>query len=54
MKKVGQEQQGCILRGDNEMLTIGEGSNVQENCVFHTDMGFPLTIGRNVIIFGKS
>lgn len=45
---------GCTLRGDNEMLTIGEGSNVQENCVFHTDMGFPLTIGRNVTIGHKA
>lgn len=45
---------GSTLRGDNEMLTIGEGSNVQENCVFHTDMGFPLTIGRNVTIGHKA
>jgi len=36
---------GSTLRGDNEVITIGEGSNVQENCVLHTDMGFPLTVG---------
>ncbi len=36
---------GAILRGDNEWIEIGEGSNVQDGCVFHTDMGFPLTIG---------
>lgn len=45
---------GCTLRGDNEMLTIGRGSNVQENCVFHTDMGFPLTLGENVTIGHKA
>ena len=45
----------CVtLRGDNERITIGEGSNVQENCVFHTDMGFPLTIGRNCTIGHKA
>ncbi len=35
---------GAILRGDNEWIEIGEGSNVQDGCVFHTDMGYPLTI----------
>ena len=36
---------GAIIRGDNERITIGQGSNVQENSVLHTDMGYPLTIG---------
>lgn len=45
---------GSTLRGDNERLTIGAGSNVQENCVFHTDMGFPLTLGENVTIGHKA
>ncbi len=36
---------GSTLRGDNELIAVGEGSNIQENCVLHTDMGFPLTIG---------
>ena len=36
---------GATLRGDNEPIVVGEGSNVQEACVLHTDMGFPLTIG---------
>jgi carbonic anhydrase/acetyltransferase-like protein (isoleucine patch superfamily) len=36
----------AVLRGDNEPIEIGEGSNVQDGCVLHTDMGFPLTIGR--------
>lgn len=41
---------GAVIRGDNELIEIGEGSNVQDNCVFHTDPGFPLTIGRNCTI----
>jgi carbonic anhydrase/acetyltransferase-like protein (isoleucine patch superfamily) len=41
---------GTVLRGDNEPITIGEGSNVQENSVFHTDPGFPVTIGKNCTI----
>lgn len=40
----------ATLRGDNEMIIVGVGSNVQENCVLHTDMGFPLTIGENCTI----
>jgi carbonic anhydrase/acetyltransferase-like protein (isoleucine patch superfamily) len=39
-----------VLRGDNEWIEIGEGSNVQESCTFHTDPGFPLLIGRNCTI----
>jgi carbonic anhydrase/acetyltransferase-like protein (isoleucine patch superfamily) len=41
---------GATLRGDNERITIGENSNVQEGTVMHTDMGYPLTVGRNVTI----
>lgn len=41
---------GVTIRGDNERITIGQGSNVQEGTVMHTDMGFPLTIGSNVTI----
>ncbi|KKK64205.1 hypothetical protein LCGC14_2986590, partial [marine sediment metagenome] len=44
---------GSTLRGDNEMITVGRGSNVQENCVFHTDMGFPLTVGEDCTIGHK-
>ena len=36
---------GAVLRGDNERITIGEGSNIQDNSVCHTDPGFPLTVG---------
>lgn len=45
---------GCTLRGDNEPIVIGDGSNVQENVVMHTDMGFPLTIGANCTIGHKA
>jgi len=41
---------GSTLRGDNECLLVGQGSNIQENCVLHTDMGYPLTIGQNCTI----
>ena len=40
----------AVIRGDNEPIVIGDGSNVQECCVLHTDPGFPLTIGRNVTV----
>jgi carbonic anhydrase/acetyltransferase-like protein (isoleucine patch superfamily) len=40
----------AVLRGDNELIDIGEGSNVQDGCVLHTDMGYPLTVGRNCTI----
>ncbi|MBO9476991.1 gamma carbonic anhydrase family protein [Shimia sp. R11_0] len=45
---------GCTLRGDNEEIRIGAGSNVQENCVMHTDPGFGLTIGQNCTIGHKA
>lgn len=41
---------GAVLRGDNELIEIGENSNVQDNCTCHTDVGFPLTIGANCTI----
>lgn len=45
---------GAVLRGDNEAITVGAGSNVQDGCVLHTDMGYPLTIGRNCTIGHKA
>jgi carbonic anhydrase/acetyltransferase-like protein (isoleucine patch superfamily) len=41
---------GAVLRGDNEPITVGAGSNIQENCVLHTDMGYPLVIGQGCTI----
>ena len=40
----------AVLRGDNELIWLGEGSNIQDGCVLHTDMGSPLTVGRNCTI----
>ena len=45
---------GAALRGDNEWISVGEATNIQENCVLHTDMGFPLTIGRDCTIGHKA
>src|SRR5882724_5167587 len=41
---------GAVLRGDNEWIELGEGSNIQDNSTCHTDPGFPLVIGRNVTV----
>ena len=40
----------CVVRGDNDLITIGENSNVQDGSVLHTDTGFKLTIGRDCTI----
>ncbi|WP_298431523.1 gamma carbonic anhydrase family protein [uncultured Jannaschia sp.] len=45
---------GATLRGDNEPIVVGEGSNVQEACVLHTDPGCPLTIGADCTIGHKA
>jgi carbonic anhydrase/acetyltransferase-like protein (isoleucine patch superfamily) len=44
----------AVLRGDNELILVGEGSNIQDGCVLHTDMGSPLTIGKNCTIGHKA
>ena len=44
---------GCTIRADNEPIVVGEGTNVQENCVFHTDPGCPLILGANVTVGHK-
>lgn len=41
---------GAVLRGDNELIHIGASSNIQDGCVLHTDMGYPLTIGERVTV----
>lgn len=41
---------GAVLRGDNELITIGDGTNIQEHTMVHTDPGFPATIGENCTI----
>ncbi|BDA83765.1 gamma carbonic anhydrase family protein [Aureimonas sp. SA4125] len=36
---------GAVLRGDNEWMAVGDGTNIQDNATLHSDIGFPLTIG---------
>ncbi|HEY6599354.1 MAG TPA: gamma carbonic anhydrase family protein [Pseudomonadales bacterium] len=43
----------AVIRGDNELITIGENSNVQDGSVLHTDPGYPLVIGKDVTIGHK-
>lgn len=42
-----------VLRADNDVITIGENSNIQDGSVLHTDVGMPLTVGRNVTVGHK-
>lgn len=41
---------GAVLRGDNEPIDIGEGSNIQDLAILHTDPGAPLRVGRDCVI----
>ncbi len=40
----------AVIRGDNDVITVGENSNIQDGSVLHTDGGFPLTVGKNVTV----
>jgi carbonic anhydrase/acetyltransferase-like protein (isoleucine patch superfamily) len=40
----------CVVRGDNDAITIGENSQLQDGCIVHVDPGHPLTLGRNVSV----
>lgn len=40
----------AVIRGDNDLITVGEDSNIQDGSVLHTDPGVPLTIGRGVTV----
>jgi carbonic anhydrase/acetyltransferase-like protein (isoleucine patch superfamily) len=50
LKKNASVWWGAVLRGDNEPIVVGENSNVQDGSVLHTDIGAPLTIGKDVTI----
>ena len=50
LKKNASVWFGCVVRGDNDPIVIGENSNVQDGCVLHADEGVPLAIGANVTI----
>jgi carbonic anhydrase/acetyltransferase-like protein (isoleucine patch superfamily) len=41
---------GAVLRADNDSITVGDGSNIQDNCVVHVSDKHPVTIGKNVSI----
>lgn len=41
---------GAVIRGDNEPITVGDRTNIQDNAVLHSDPGFPLTIGEGVTV----
>lgn len=41
---------GAVLRGDTDLITVGEGSNIQDGSVLHADEGMPLTVGKNVTV----
>lgn len=41
---------GSVLRGDNDWISVGENSNIQDLCVLHTDPGIPLSLGANVSV----
>lgn len=41
---------GCTIRADNDLITIGANSNIQDGSVLHADPGFPLKIGKNVTV----
>jgi carbonic anhydrase/acetyltransferase-like protein (isoleucine patch superfamily) len=40
----------CVVRADNDLITLGENSQLQDGCVVHVDPGFPLTLGKNVSV----
>ncbi|RAK62539.1 gamma carbonic anhydrase family protein [Phenylobacterium kunshanense] len=50
LKKNASIWWGAVLRGDNDPIVVGEGSNIQDGSICHTDHGAPLTIGANVTI----
>ncbi len=43
-----------VIRGDNDLITIGENSNIQDGAVLHTDYGIPLVVGANVTVGHKA
>ncbi|SDE37687.1 gamma carbonic anhydrase family protein [Kordiimonas lacus] len=44
---------GVTIRGDNDPITIGEGSNIQDNSVLHADLGAPCVVGKGVTVGHK-
>lgn len=53
LKKNASVWFNCVLRADNDTITVGENSNIQDACILHVDPGFPLDIGPNVTVGHK-
>ena len=45
---------GAVLRGDYERITVGERTNIQDNCIVHMDADFPVTLGNQVTVGHKA
>lgn len=41
---------GAVVQADEEAVTVGAGTNLQDNCILHSDPGYPLTVGQNVTV----
>jgi carbonic anhydrase/acetyltransferase-like protein (isoleucine patch superfamily) len=50
MKKGASVWFGVVARGDNEWITVGEKTNIQDLSMLHTDIGFPLVLGDRVTV----
>lgn len=50
LKKGASVWWSSVIRGDNESITLGENTQVQDGCVLHTDPGYPCTLGDNVSV----
>ena len=50
LEKLASVWFGCVLRGDTDDITVGEGSNIQDGSILHTDPGIKLRIGANCTI----
>ena len=50
LKKNSSVWFGAVLRGDSNIITVGEESNIQDSCVLHADEEFPLTVGKGVTV----
>lgn len=45
---------GAVLRGDYERITVGERTNIQDNCIVHMDADYPVTLGNQVTVGHKA
>lgn len=50
LEKLASVWFNCVLRGDTDDITVGEGSNIQDGSILHTDPGIKLRVGANCTI----